>query len=257
MPFTNAASLLENRLGDFIAFWGLRAVASDMSNQPTPEQIKAGQAVYTPRTLQIYDFLVLFLSNRFIWRCPTPYLVEHYDRHVSGNHLDVGVGTGYFLDHCRFPVERPRIALMDLNQNTLDYAARRIVRHALETYLANVLEPIDVHARPFDSLGLNYLLHCLPGPLESKSVVFDHLLPYLNPGATVFGSTLLHGGVQRGLLARWLMSNYNRKGIFSNEQDSLDVLQQELAHRFNHVSITVRGCVALFSAQVRSMTSAS
>ncbi len=36
-----------------------------------------------------------------------------YDQYVSANHLDIGVGTGYFLDHCRFPAANPRLALMD------------------------------------------------------------------------------------------------------------------------------------------------
>jgi hypothetical protein len=35
----------------------------------SPEQVAAGQAVYTKRMLGIYDLLVLGLSNRLIWRC--------------------------------------------------------------------------------------------------------------------------------------------------------------------------------------------
>jgi hypothetical protein len=42
----------------------------------SPEQVAAGHAVYTKRMLGIYDFLVLGLSNRLIWRCPTRRLVE-------------------------------------------------------------------------------------------------------------------------------------------------------------------------------------
>jgi hypothetical protein len=60
----------------------------------TPEQVAAGQAVYTKRMLGIYDWLVLGLSNRLIWHSPTQGLVAHYDRHVTANHLDAGVGTG-------------------------------------------------------------------------------------------------------------------------------------------------------------------
>jgi hypothetical protein len=76
----------------------------------SPEQVAAGHAVYTKRMLGIYDFLVLGLSNRLIWRCPTQRLVDHYNRHVTANHLDVGVGTGYFLDRCRFSSNAPRVA---------------------------------------------------------------------------------------------------------------------------------------------------
>lgn len=75
----------------------------------TAEQVTAGQAVYTKRTLALYDILVLGISNRLIWKCPTARLVDHYNTHLTANHLDVGVGTGYFLDRCRFPSATPQI----------------------------------------------------------------------------------------------------------------------------------------------------
>ncbi|QGM97622.1 class I SAM-dependent methyltransferase [Methylocystis parvus] len=217
---------------------------------PTREEIEAGQAVYTQKLLAVYDLLVLGLSNRFIWRCPTPRLLAHYDRHVSGNHLDVGVGTGYFLDRCRFPAERPRVALMDMNPNALDHAARRIARYAPETYRRNVLAEIGVDGAPFDSVGVNYLLHCLPGDMTSTARAFDYLRPLMKPGAVVFGSTLLPGGVARGWAARRLMAFYNAKGVFSNETDDLETLTRELTARFHDVSIEVVGCGALFSGRL-------
>ena len=115
----------------------------------TTEQIHAGQAVYTPKMLAIYDVLVLGLSNRWIGM-PTPRLLAHYDQHISGNHLDVGVGTGYFLDRCRFPTPTPRIALMDLNRDALQFSARRIARYEPETYVRNVLETIDFDGAKFE-----------------------------------------------------------------------------------------------------------
>ena len=110
------------------------------------ERIRAGQAIYTRRNLRLYDFIVHSVSNHLVWNCPTQRLVEHYNKHVTANHLDVGVGTGYFLDHCRFPSHTPRIALADVNRNSLDFAARRIARHTPETYLRNVLEPVSIDA---------------------------------------------------------------------------------------------------------------
>ena len=215
----------------------------------TQEQVIAGQAVYTRRTLQAYDLVVLGLSNRCIWNCPTSRLVAHYDRHISANHLDVGVGTGYFLDHCRFPSARPRIALLDLNQATLDFAAHRIARYTPERYRASVLEPLPPDVPKFDSVGLNYLLHCVPGTIESKAAAFDHLQALMNPGAVIFGSTLLQGGVRRSWAARRLMALYNRKGIFHNEADHLEGLTQALHARFNKVEVETTGCAALFSAR--------
>lgn len=211
-----------------------------------PEQVAAGHAVYTKRMLGVYDFIVLGLSNRLVWRCPTRRLLEHYDRHVTANHSDVGAGTGYFLDRCRFPSRAPRVALMDINQNVLDFAAHRIARYEPETYVQNVLEPISIGAEKFDSIGLNYLLHCLPGTMESKPVVFDHLEALMNPGAVISGSTLLQGGVARSWPAKRLMDFYDSKGIFSNENDGADSLQRALGQRFRPVSIEIVGCAALF-----------
>ncbi len=215
----------------------------------TDEQVAAGQAVYTKPVLHAYDFIVLGISNRWIWKCPTSELVAHYNRHITANHLDVGVGTGYFLDKCRFPSSNPRIALVDLNQNTLDFAARRIARYKPETYRRSVLDPIDIPAEKFDSVGINYLLHCLPGSIAAKAVCFDHLKALMNPRAVIFGSTLLQGGVERSGVAKRLMDVYNKKGIFSNEADDLDRLTIELRKRFADVSVKVVGCAALFSGR--------
>ncbi len=213
------------------------------------EQVAAGQAVYSKPVLGIYDFAVLGVSNRYVWKCPTRRLVEHYNRHVTANHLDVGVGTGYFLDRCRFPSAAPGIALMDLNQNALDFASRRIARYKPATYRRNVLEPIAVDAQKFDSVGINYLLHCIPGSIEAKSAAFDYLKALMRPGAVLFGSTLLQGGVARSWFAKRLMDVYNAKGIFSNRDDNFEGLKRELDLRFKEVSIEVVGCVAIFSGR--------
>ena len=216
----------------------------------TAKQVEAGQAVYTWPFLRVYDFAVLGVSNRFVWKCPTQRLLDHYNQHVTANHLDVGVGSGYFLDKCRFPSLAPRIALMDLNENALNFTSRRIARYEPTTYRHNVLEPISLAATKFDSVGINYLLHCVPGSMESKGVSFDYLKALMNPNATLFGSTLLQADVRGDWLAKRLMALYNSKGIFSNRNDDLDGLTAALSQRFREVSVGVIGCVALFSARV-------
>jgi 2-polyprenyl-3-methyl-5-hydroxy-6-metoxy-1,4-benzoquinol methylase len=216
----------------------------------TPEQVDAGQSIYTKRTLIAYDFIVLGASNQLLWKCPTQRLVDHYNKNVTLNHLDVGVGTGFFLDRCQFPSLTPRVALMDLNSNALEFAAQRIARYKPETYRRNVLEPIFLNVERFDSVGLNYLLHCIPGSIESKSVAFAHLKALMNPNAIIFGSTLLQGGVQRNWFAKHLMNAYNKKRIFSNQDDDLEGLRRSLSQQFKDVSVEVVGCAALFSGQV-------
>ncbi len=213
-------------------------------------EVHAGQAVYTRWTLRwLYDVGVLGYSNRFVWKCPTRTQLEWYDANVSDNHLDVGVGTGYYTARCRYPSPAPRLALMDLNANSLEHAASRAARYSPEMYRRNVLDPIDFDAPRFDSIGLNCLLHCLPGTMDEKAVVFDHLRPLLNPGGTVFGSTLLQGDVPRSAQARFLMRAYNRRGLFSNEHDTRESLERALRKRFKESHVAVHGCVALFRAR--------
>ena len=216
----------------------------------TNEQVNAGQAIYTRRTLAFYDLVVLGISNRFLWKCPTQRLVKQYNKLVTANHLDVGVGTGYFLDRCQFPSPTPRVALMDLNSETLEFCSQRISHYKPETYRQNILAPISLNTGKFDSVGMNYLLHCLPGSIESKSIAFDNLKTLMNPNAVLFGSTLLQGDVQRNWFAKRLMAVYNERGIFSNQHDNLEGLKQALSKRFREVSVEVVGCVALFSGRV-------
>lgn len=214
-----------------------------------PRQAEAGHGVYSKTVLAVYDWLVLGLSNRFIWRCPTSQILDWYDRHVTANHLDVGVGTGYFLNRCRFPADRPRLVLMDLNPNCLAVSARRLQRYTPMTVIRNLLEPISFDGPGFNSVGLNYVLHCLPGRMQDKGIVFEHLAPLINPEAVVFGSTLLSRGIDRSVAARRLMRLYNRKGIFANSEDSRDGLRDVLQRHFSHVRVETVGCVALFRAQ--------
>lgn len=214
-----------------------------------PEEIEAGQAIYTPLVLRTYDWVVLGLSNQLLWRCPTAELRRLYDRNVSARHLDVGVGTGYFLDKANWPVANPSITLLDLNPNCLRVASQRISRFAPRTVLADILTPLP-SLGPFSSVSLCYLLHCIPGAINEKAVVFDHLRPLLAPGARVFGATIVQGKVPRSVSAQALMNLYNRKGIFSNAEDTVEDLNAAVRQRFSDVKIVTKGAAALFEARV-------
>ena len=213
------------------------------------EEALPGQAAYTKVSLRIYDLMVLGLSNRFLWGCPTDELLKLYDRNVSASHLDVGVATGFFLDRCRFPVERPRLALLDLNQTCLDTAARRVARFSPEIYRANVLQPIAIEAPPFQSIAMTYLLHCLPGPMSRKAAAFGYLKAHLAPGGRFFGATILGRGVIHNALGRRVMALYNAKGIFGNAEDDAESLRQALAQHFVEVELRMQGRVAVFTAR--------
>ena len=218
---------------------------SALCKRPT-QDAAAGAAIYSKFVLSIYDPLVFRFENAFVWKCPTPHLLDHYNRHVSGKHLEVGVGTGYLLDNCRFPATEPTIALMDLNPNPLQFTSARLRRYRPTTYLANVWEPIRIDMPSFDSIGLNYVLHCLPGSMGDKGRVFGNLKPFLNPGGVLFGTTILGQDAEFNLLGRLFMAIYNSRRILNNREDSLADLKEALERNFGKHSVHTAGCVAFF-----------
>ncbi len=208
-----------------------------------------GQADYTPGFLRVYDPLVLHFANRVIWRCPQPEILRLYDEHVGARHLDVGPGTGWFLKHATFPVGLPRITLLDANPHVLETAAHALAWYAPATHQANLLEPIELPAGHFDSIGLTHVLHCLPGTMADKAVVLDHLAPLLAPGGRLFGTTILRTGVRQTPFSLALMKFLNARGVFGNAHDDLATLEDALSARFADHELRVRGSVATFVAR--------
>jgi ubiquinone/menaquinone biosynthesis C-methylase UbiE len=186
----------------------------------TNDALNVGAAIYSKPVLSVYDLYVLGFSNTFVWRCASHLILDFYNEHISVNHLDVGVGTGYFLDKCKFPTHHAMIALADLNTNSLQATKKRLQRYNPTVHIANVLDPLRIEPADFDSIALNYLLHCLPGNLLDKGSVFRNLRPLLNHnGVVVFRTTILGRSVKQNLLAKALMQVYNSKGIFCNIDD--------------------------------------
>jgi SAM-dependent methyltransferase len=218
----------------------------------TAPDTAAGAAIYSRFVLAFYDLEVLHLELPFVFGCRARAILDLYDRNVSGTHLDVGVGTGYFLDRCRFPVERPEIHLMDLNANSLGWTARRIRRYAPVAHRCDVLAPVREPLPRFGSIGLSNLLHCLPGTMGEKQAVFRNLAPFLREDGVLFGVTVLGQGVDgAGALYRGLNRLYNRKRIFCNLADSAAALDEALAASFARHCVWTVGAMAFFTASAR------
>jgi hypothetical protein len=133
----------------------------------------------------------------------------------------------------------------------LRFAGHRLRRYRPALRAADVLKPVDLPPASFRSVALSYLLHCLPGDgIGAKAVVFDHLIPLVEPGGVVFGTTILAGGVRHNRLGRTLLGIYNRKGIFANLDDDLDGLERALDSRFSRYELHVSGAVGLFTGWV-------
>jgi hypothetical protein len=212
-----------------------------------PDSVKA----YTRTGLKLYDTLVMDVLARQVWACAAERLVDHYRAHVTANHADIGVGTGYCLDRCGVPSARVRLALIDLQPNCLDYASRRLARFQPRCYLRDVLQPLHgIEGPPFDSVALGGVLHCLAGSATAKAAVFDNLAPLLTGGTVIFGYTLVSDGVRCRARTRLVHALLNRAGVIDNARDRVADLETALAARFIDSHIELVGCMALFRAVV-------
>lgn len=210
--------------------------------------IAEAHAVYTPAMLRVYDQLVHGISNRFAWKCPTRRLIGLYRDELSPRHLEAGVGTGFFIDRAA-PSGFERLVIADINRNCLERSARRLARYKPVVRACNLLAPLDLEIEPVNSVGLTYVLHCLPGNMEEKLVAIDHLRPWMREDATLFGATILGRGIDPNAPARFLLGLYNEKGVFNNREDDLETLAAGLRSRFADVALERHGCVATFRAR--------
>jgi len=211
------------------------------------DAIAKAHAIYTPGMLSFYDLLVHGLSNRFAWSCPTQTLIELYRDNLSRNHLEAGIGTGFFIVRSG-RTSFDRLVLLDINRHCLEVAGCRLARFKPELVQASLLDPLPGMRKPFDSIGLTYVLHCLPGTMSEKLTVVDRLLPVMAERAVLFGATILGRGVAPNFVARKLFALYNQRGVFNNLADDQAALEAGLRQRFGEVEIARRGLVALFRA---------
>ena len=205
------------------------------------------QKAYTPAFLRIYDGLVLGVFCRLLWRSPATEVVGDYERHVSRRHLEIGPGTGYFLDKACMPDDM-ELTLADPNPAVLEYAARRLARYNPTTVQLDVRKPLPVGG-PYDSVAMNGVLHCLPGPIERKAPAVQSVAAVLADDGVLFGSTIVVDAPAHTRLSRALIRANNRRGIFGNESDTLPAIRSLFEAEFADVDVQLRGTMAVFTAR--------
>lgn len=206
-----------------------------------------GQADYTPFFLRVYDPFVLGFMTRIVWRSSTRQVVERYRRNLGRRHLDVGPGTGYFIDKAGLPPDG-QLTLLDPNPNVLEHASRRLARLNPTTVEADVLKPLPVEG-PFDSAALSGVLHCLPGPQSHKAAAIRNVAAVLASNGVLFGGTVLGTSAHHTPVARAALRALNRRGVFDNMADTEDGLREILQESFRTVEIDVIGSFAHFTTR--------
>lgn len=205
-----------------------------------------GQSDYTRLLLDLYDPIVIGFVSWFVWRCPIEPVLDGYRKHIRDRHLDVGPGTGYFIDRSGLP-DGSRVTIVDPNTNVLRHAARKLRRFDVTAVEADVLKPLPIEG-PFQSAALNLVLHCLPGPLERKSQAVANVAATLAPDGVLFGASVLGRSAEHSWLAHRVLSAFNRRGAFDNLDDTEEGLREILEASFERVELETVGSVLMFAA---------
>lgn len=205
-----------------------------------------GQSGYTRFLLAIYDPWVVGFMAPVVWRESKHPAIERYRKHLGTRHLDVGPGTGYFIEKAE-PPEGTEITLLDPNPNVLARSSRRLAALHPVTVEADVMKPLPLQGR-FDSAALSFVLHCLRGPDENKAIAIRNIADVLEPNGVLFGSTVLGTEARHSLAARGVLRAFNRHGDFDNLGDTADGLRETLGASFRTVDVEVTRSVAHFTA---------
>lgn len=205
-----------------------------------------GQAGYNGAMLAIYDVWVLKFMTKAVWKVPVGPGVERYRQHIGHRHLDVGPGTGFFIQQAN-PSADTEITLLDPNPTVLRHAAKRLERWKPVTVEADVMKPLPVEDQ-FDSAALSFVLHCLRGPDDNKAIAVRNIANVLSPGGVLFGGTVLGLDADHSKSARAFLRAANKQGGFDNLGDTAEGLRRILEKSFTSVDIDIVGSAAFFTA---------
>lgn len=256
----------------------LHKTTAATKNAPAPDVAEGKDdqdVLYTPWRLAFYDFWVLGIVTSYAWCCPTTtYLLPLFRANVRKNHLDIGVGSGYYLDPSTVPATA-KLTLVDSESHALAVAKVRTKRSDVTAIVANVLKPLPL-SQKYDSvsmyslipsllnkeseqaqglkdiiiLGMYYLLHCIPGSIEEKCRVFSNIKIHMAPDGVLTGANILNKGVkQDNFFGVWIRRGITKHGILHNQSDTAYDFEHALRENFHKVETWVVGSIFIFRAE--------
>lgn len=174
--------------------------------------------------------------------------MDNYVENISDNHLEIGAGSGFFLEHTLCTDFVRRLGLLDLNKRCLAKCAARLKLFDPQIRHHDILEPLESEDHKFSSVGMNYVLHCISGGFRCNQRIFGHVQSQLAKGGVLFGATLVRQPIHDGILSWLFMKLLNALGIFNNTDHTVGELRRALEASFREVEVSMVGNAAVFRA---------
>ena len=202
------------------------------------------------KNIQRYDRFVNQINCEKVWKCSQKHIIDNYRANIDCNHLEIGPGTGYFLKKQNLNIDFNNLTLVDVNSKILHYS-----KNNLQSECSNIeILSHDLFASQipreveFNSVGINYVLHCVPGNLQTK---LDKLISNLGDNKyNLFGASVICDPLHMNVIAEYELMFLNAFGIFNNNNDTYQELNEYLNNTNLNFSLKKQGYVAIFNIQV-------
>ena len=202
------------------------------------------------KNIQNYDRYVNQINCEKVWKCPQKHIINNYRVNIDCNHLEIGPGTGYFLKKENLNINFNKLTLVDVNRKILNYSKENLQSECSDVnVLCHDLFTCEIPSSvDFNSVGINYVLHCVPGNLQTK---LDKLISNLGENKyNLFGASVICDPLHMNAIAEYELIFLNAFGIFNNNNDTYEELKEYLDNRNLNFSLKKQGYVAIFNIQV-------
>ncbi len=195
--------------------------------------------------LFFYDYLVNNINCSFVWKCNQQNILSNYSN-ITDRHMEIGPGTGYFLKDKSFNT----LQLIDINNEILTNASQNLRDNCsqIKTYKHDIFTSSLPQLSKCNSIGITYVLHCIPGKIENNLDNLIQNIPFNN--YNIYGASVIRDPSDKNMLAELELFWLNKLGIFNNNDDTYLGLYEFLENSGFKYSLKLEGHVVIFNIKV-------
>eukprot|EP01084_Bolivina_argentea_P277782 474383_1 len=201
---------------------------------------------------------------KYFYKHPREQQLSLYKKHMatSKHHLEIGCSSIYLPVHASNDNQSTKYYLLDIEQTPLisaqtDMIKNSIPKENIQLICGNALE-INRISMPniiYDSVGISYVLHCIPTSLNEKlPLILNGLSTYMDENSIIFGSTICNpndinnkSNIHHRFFVKWIQF-LQYQWVMFNQNDFHSDLEKIFSQYFDEVSVERIGYASVFMA---------